>query len=45
MLDEYTVTTEAISNVPLAELLEALLLELLEQGSPHPCTDCTQPLG
>lgn len=45
MPDEYTVTTESISNVPLAELLEALLLEILEQELSHPCTDCTRPLG
>lgn len=46
--DVYSVTTESVSDKPLAklleELLEELLIETLETEPPHLLADCTSSL-
>lgn len=42
--DVYSVTTESVSDKPLAKLLEELLIEMIETESPHLCADRTSSL-
>lgn len=41
--DVYTIGTASVSDRPLANLLEELLLESSEAEPPRLCTDCTHP--
>ena len=42
--DVYSVTTESVSDKPLAKLLEELLIETIEAEPPHLLADCTSSL-
>ncbi len=42
--DVYSVTTETVSDKPLAKLLEELLIETIEAEPPHLCADRTSSL-
>lgn len=42
--DVYSVTTETVSDKPLAKLLEELLSETIEVEPPHLCADRTSSL-
>ena len=41
--DVYTIGTASVSDRPLANLLEELLLESSEAEPPRLCTNCTHP--